>query len=138
LIGGFLSLPGTAFMYETPDFPRNMTTRECEQPIIYGRLNKTGGAISTIAGVAICYCQFILRSMQSTITFIVNVIDSGKASETKQSLQLFNYSVKISALNTADYRIVKCSNTIQVFIKLKTGVNFRIRNCLKVSIVKNN
>jgi len=42
LIGGFLSLPGTAFVYETPDFPRNMTTTECEQPIIYGRSNKTG------------------------------------------------------------------------------------------------
>jgi len=54
------------------------------------------------------------------------------------SLQLFNYSVKISALNTPDYRVVKCFNTIQAFIKLKTGVNFRIRNCLKVSTVRNN
>ena len=73
--------------------------------------------------------------MQSTITFIVNVIDSRKASEAKHSLQPFNYSAKISALNTA---IVQCFNTIRALIKLKTGVNFRFRNCLKVNIARNN
>ena len=65
--------------------------------------------------------------MQSTITFIVNVIDSRKASETKQSLQLFNYSVKISALNTADYRIVKCFSKIEAFIIMAYHLNLIAR-----------
>jgi hypothetical protein len=60
-----------------------MTMRESDQPIIYGRADKTLGAIDTIARVPFCSCQFILRPMENAIKFFVYVNDSRKPSETK-------------------------------------------------------